>query len=138
MLSFRAEITIRSEKRVEVIDISQHVAEVCSRSGIQNGIALIFPRQSSSAVYVSDCHRALTDDFSAIIAELAPENRYYQHDQAENKKNAAAHLRAILTGHHVTIPVTDGSPDLGPYQTIYYAEFDGQRDKGVIIKIVGE
>ncbi|GAB4353252.1 MAG: secondary thiamine-phosphate synthase enzyme YjbQ [Candidatus Abyssubacteria bacterium] len=138
MSSFRTEITIRSEKRIEIIDISQHVAEACSRSGIRNGIALVFPGQSSSAVYVSDCHRALIDDFSALIAELVPENRYYQHDLAEGKKNAAAHLRAILTGHHVTIPVTDGSPDLGPFQTIYYAEFDGQRDKGVMIKIVGE
>ena len=138
MSTFRDEISICTDQRVETVDITRHVVDACKRSGIKDGIALVFPHHTSSAVYISDSDRSLTGDFASILAELAPENRDYAHDQTDYKKNAFGHIRANLAGHHIIIPVTGGTPDLGVYQTIYYAEFDGQREKEIVIKIVGE
>jgi secondary thiamine-phosphate synthase enzyme len=136
--TYRTEISLRTKERVEIVDIAGHVADACRKSGVRDGIALIFPHHTSSAVYISDSDRSLTGDFSAILSELAPEIRSYAHDLADYKKNAFGHIRASLAGHHITIPVTDGRPDLGRFQTIYYAEFDGQREKEIVIKIIGE
>jgi secondary thiamine-phosphate synthase enzyme len=138
MPTFRAEIKIRTDTRVEIVDITHHVADACSESGIRDGMALVFPHHTSSAVYISDSDRSLTGDFGSILGELAPEAREYAHDRTDYKKNAFGHIRANLAGHHIIIPITDGKPDLGMYQTIYYAEFDGLREKEIIIKIVGE
>lgn len=138
MATFRTEVKLYTKERAEIIDITQHVAEACIRSGVKDGIVLVFPHHTSSAVYISDCDRSLTRDFSIILSELVPEGRKYAHDETDCKKNAAAHIRANLAGHHITVPISDGRLDLGPFQTIYYAEFDGQREKEVVIKIVGE
>jgi len=138
MTTFRTEIKIFTEKRTEIIDITQQVAEACVRSGIKNGIVLVFPHHTSSAVYISDCDRSLTGDFEKVLSELVPEGREYAHDRTDCKKNAAGHMRANLAGHHIIFPLSDGRPDFGPYQTIYYAEFDGRREKEVVVKIVGE
>jgi secondary thiamine-phosphate synthase enzyme len=138
MTTFRTEIKLFTERRTEIIDITQQVAEACVRSGIRDGIVLVFPQHTSSAVYISDSDRSLTGDFGQILSELAPEGRDYAHDHTDCKKNAAGHIRANLVGHHIAFPLTDGRPDFGPYQTVYYAEFDGQREKEVVVKIVGE
>ena len=138
MSTFRTEIKLRTRERVEIVDITDEVFDACRKSGISDGIALVFPHHTSSAVYISDSDRSLTGDFSSILAELAPERRDYAHDKTDYKKNAFGHIRANLAGHHIIVPVTGGRPDLGRFQTIYYAEFDGQREKEIVIKIVGE
>jgi len=138
MPTHRAEITFCTKKREEIVDITGEVADAVRESGILDGVALIFPHHTSSAVYISDSDRSLTGDFGAILAEVAPEGRDYAHDLTDYKKNAHGHIRANLAGHHITIPITAGKPDLGIYQTIYYAEFDGMREKEIVIKIVGE
>ena len=138
MPTFRTEIKLRTRERVEIVDITDEVFDACRKSGVRDGIALVFPHHTSSAVYISDSDRSLTGDFGAILAELAPEGRDYEHDRTDYKKNAFGHIRANLAGHHIIIPVTGGRPDLGRFQTIYYAEFDGQREKEIVIKIVGE
>ena len=138
MPTFRSEIKICTNERVEIIDITGQVVDACTESGIADGFALIFPHHTSSAVYISDSDTSLTGDFGSILAELVPENRNYGHDLTDYKKNAFGHIRANLAGHHIIIPVTGGRPDLGTYQTIYYAEFDGKREKEIVIKIVGE
>jgi len=138
MTTYRTEITLCTKEREEIVDITGHVVDAVSKSGISDGIALVFPHHTSSAVYISDSDRALTGDFSSILSELAPENRQYAHDVTDYKKNAYGHIRANLAGHHIIIPITGGRPDLGVYQTIYYAEFDGRREKEIVIKIVGE
>jgi len=138
MPTYRAEISLCTKEREEIVDITGHVVEAVEKSGISDGIALVFPHHTSSAVYISDSDRSLTGDFGGILAELAPEGREYAHDLTDHKKNAYGHIRANLAGHHIVIPITGGRPDLGVYQTIYYAEFDGRREKEVIIKIVGE
>lgn len=138
MPTYRAEITLCTKEREEIVDITGHVAEAVKKSGIRDGVALVFPHHTSSAVYISDSDRALTGDFSGILSELAPAGREYAHDVTDYKKNAYGHIRANLAGHHIMIPITGGRPDLGVYQTIYYAEFDGRREKEVVVKIVGE
>ena len=138
MSTFRTEIRICTDNRVEIVDITHQVIDACDRSGIRDGFALVLPHHTSSAVYISDSDTSLTGDFSSILAELVPENRDYAHDLTDYKKNAFGHIRANLAGHHIIIPVTGGRPDLGVYQTIYYAEFDGKREKEIVIKIVGE
>jgi secondary thiamine-phosphate synthase enzyme len=132
-----------TSEREEIVDITSRVAEAVEKSGIADGLALVFPHHTSSAVYISDSDSSLCGDFSEILAGLAPEGRKpgggeYAHDAADPKKNAHGHIRADLAGHHITIPITDGRPDLGVYQTIYYAEFDGRREKEIIVKIVGD
>jgi secondary thiamine-phosphate synthase enzyme len=138
MPTHRVEIKLCTKEREEIIDITGNVVEAVRDSGIRDGIALVFPHHTSSAVYISDSDRSLTDDFSAILSEVAPEGRGYAHDLTDYKKNAHGHIRANIAGHHIMIPITAGRPDLGVYQTIYYAEFDGMREKEIIIKIVGE
>ena len=138
MPTHRVEIKLCTKEREEIIDITGNVVEAVRDSGIHDGIALVFPHHTSSAVYISDSDRSLTGDFSAILSEVAPEGRDYAHDLTDYKKNAHGHIRANIAGHHIMIPITGGRPDLGVYQTIYYAEFDGMREKEIIIKIVGE
>ena len=138
MPTYRSEIRLCTNEREEIVDITGDVFDAVKRSGVRDGIALVFPHHTSSAVYISDSDRALTGDFSSILSELAPEGREYAHDVTDYKKNAAGHIRASLAGHHIIIPITGGRPDLGRFQTIYYAEFDGRREKEIIIKIVGE
>ncbi len=138
MTTYRTEITLCTKEREEIIDITGHVADAVSKSGISDGIALVFPHHTSSAVYISDSDRALTGDFSSILSELAPEGRQYAHDVTDYKKNAYGHIRANLAGHHIIIPITGGRPDLGVYHTLYYGEVVLRREKEIVIKIVGE
>jgi secondary thiamine-phosphate synthase enzyme len=126
-----------TKQRSEIINITHQVEDVIEESGISDGLALIYPMHTSSAVYVSDSDPALTGDLAALLAKLAPRGAGYHHDQTDPKENADAHLQAILCGHHVTVSVSKGRVDLGTYQTVYYAEFDGGRDKEVLVKVVG-
>ena len=137
MTSYREVIHIRTRHREEVVHITAAVKRACAKSGISEGLALIFPRHTSAAVYVSDCDGALTEDFRAVMGQLAPEGRSYAHNANDHKRNAHAHLRATLTGHHCIVPITGAKLDLGAYQAIYYAEFDGQRPKEILVKIIG-
>lgn len=138
MKSVRKEIEISTNDKIEIVDITSRVEDIVRSSGIEDGLALVYPMHTSSAVYISDSDRALTGDFEALLAELAPINRDYAHDRSDPKQNAVAHLKAILAGHHVVMPVTSGALDLGTYQTVYYAEFDGCRPKEVLVKVIGE
>lgn len=138
MKSARELIHLATSRKEEIINITGEVASIVAHSGVQEGMALIYPMHTSSAVYVSDSDTSLTDDFLDLLEALSPKSGDYRHDRVDHKRNAAAHLKAILAGHHVVLPVTDGRPDLGTYQTIYYAEFDGQRPKEVLVKVIGE
>ncbi len=138
MESYKEFIHLKTEKLVEIIDITQHVKEICQRSGIKEGFVLIFPHHTSSAVYLSDSDPSLTDDYQELLNRLVPAGAGYKHDMVDYKKNADGHLKSILTGHHIILPLSNGELDLGVYQTIYYAEFDGQRKKEILVKVIGE
>jgi len=135
---YRCMITCCTAKKEEVLNISQKVHDCVAKSGIKEGLALVYPLHTSSAVYINDSDTALVGDMEKVLAGLVPEGAGYAHDETDCKKNAHGHLRATLAGHHVVMPLTDGELDLGAYQTIYYAEFDGRRDKEVLVKIIGE
>ncbi|MDX1763286.1 MAG: secondary thiamine-phosphate synthase enzyme YjbQ [bacterium] len=127
-----------TEKRCEIIDITSKIERAVARSGVTEGLVLVYPMHTSSAVYVSDSDRSLTRDLDALLTRLAPQAAGYHHDKTDPKENAEAHLRAILCGHHIVLPVAAAQLDLGTYQTIYYAEFDGIRKKEIQVKVLGD
>ena len=131
-------IILRTGDRKQIIDITGRVTDIVAKSGIKEGLALVYPMHTSSAVYISDSDRSLTLDFDDVLERLVPEGDDYRHDRTDYKKNADGHIKSILSGHHIVLPVTSGALHLGTYQTIYYFEFDGQREKEVLVKIIGK
>ena len=138
MKSLDEEIEIHTGEKQEIVNITPRLKDIVTRSGVREGLALVFPLHTSSAVYISDSDFSLTEDFRDLAAKLVPAAAGYRHDEADYKKNADAHLKAILAGHHITLPVSGGQLRLGTYQTIYYAEFDGGRKKEILVKVIGE
>jgi len=138
MKSFRQLYKVKTAEKEEVVDITGMVKEALDSSGITEGLALVFPHHTSSAVYLSDSDQSLALDYLDVTGRLVPGKADYRHNDIDYKHNAAAHLKAILTGLGVTLPVTDGRLDLGLYQTVYYAEFDGGREKSFLVKVIGE
>ena len=138
MKSYKELLWFCTDRRTQIIKITNDVEKAVATSGILEGLALVYPMHTSSAVYVSDSDPSLTGDLEETLARLVPQGAGYHHDRSDPKENADAHLRAILCGHHITLPVSSGRLDLGTYQTIYYAEFDGKRDKEIQVRVVGE
>ena len=107
------------------------------RSGIADGFALVSAMHITAGVYVNDAEEGIIRDIEEWAERLAPYRRDYRH-HATGETNADAHLKSLLIHHEVIVPVTEGKLDLGPWQQVYYAEFDGRRRKRVIIKVMGE
>lgn len=128
-----------TNKRHEIIDITDQVSEQLEQSGIQEGFALVSAMHISASVFVNDHESGLWHDILAWLENtVAPwDPARYRHNET-GEDNAAAHLRSLTVGHEVIVPVTGGALDLGPWQRIFYGEWDGQRKKRVIIKILGE
>lgn len=130
-------LTFNTKKHREFINITSDVDSVLKKSGIKEGMILVSAMHITSGVYVNDAESGLIKDIEEWLQKLAPEcPDYYHHRTGE--VNGDAHLKNLLIGHQVIVPVTDGKLDLGPWQEIYYAEFDGQRRKRLIIKVMGE
>ena len=126
-----------TKKRQEFIRITDQVAEIVHRSGVAEGMVLVSAMHITAAVYVNDWEDGLIHDFQAWLEKLAPAGREYRHHQT-GEDNADAHLKRTLMGHQVMLPITKGTLDLGPWEQVFYAEFDGQRRKRVILKVMGE
>ena len=120
----------------EFINITGKVEEVVKKSTIQEGFVLVSAMHITAGVYVNDAESGLIADIEEWLDRLAPPANYRHHQTGET--NGDAHLKSLLINHEVTVPITAGKLDLGPWQQIYYAEFDGQRRKRVIVKILGE
>jgi secondary thiamine-phosphate synthase enzyme len=121
----------------EYLNITDKVEQALSKSGIQEGFALVSAMHITAAVYVNDAESGLIQDIDDWLEELAPKGPDYRHHRT-GETNGDAHLKNLLIHHEVIVPITEGRLDLGPWQQIYYAEFDGQRRKRVILKIIGE
>lgn len=121
----------------EYINITNRVSAVVSDSKILEGMVLVSAMHITSAVYVNDAEDGLIQDIDTWLEKLAPFNPNYLHHRT-GESNGDAHLKSLLMHHEVIVPITKGKLDLGPWQQIYYAEFDGQRRKRVIIKAMGE
>lgn len=124
-------------KRREIVRITDQVAEIVRRSQVKEGIALVSAMHITSGVYVNDWEEGLIEDFGVWLERLAPSGLAYRHHQT-GEDNADAHLKRTIVGHQVVLPITGGKLDLGPWEQVFYAEFDGQRKKRVIVKAMGE
>jgi len=124
-------------KQQEFVRITEQVAEIVAKSGVQEGMALVSAMHITAAVYVNDWEEGLIADFQAWLEKLAPAGLDYQHHQT-GEDNADAHLKRTIMGHQVLVPITGGKLDLGPWEQVFYAEFDGQRKKRVVLKVMGE
>ena len=125
-----------TKKRQEFIRITDEVAAIVARSAVREGMVLVSAMHITSGVFVNDWENGLIHDFQVWLEKLAPSGLDYRHHQT-GEDNADAHLKRTLMGHQVMMPITDGKLDLGPWEQVFYAEFDGQRRKRVIVKVMG-
>jgi secondary thiamine-phosphate synthase enzyme len=130
-------ITFNTTRQREYINITGRVGEAVQKSGVQEGMVLVSAMHITAGVYVNDAESGLIQDIDDWLEKLAPKGPDYRHHRT-GEVNGDAHLKNLLIGHEVIVPITDGRMDLGPWQQIYYAEFDGQRPKRLIIKVMGE
>ncbi|HEY9435404.1 MAG TPA: secondary thiamine-phosphate synthase enzyme YjbQ [Blastocatellia bacterium] len=137
MKSYTKYLTFHTEKRREYINITDEVAGAVAESAIKEGLALVSAMHITAAVYVNDAEEGLIEDIDEWLERLAPTRPDYQH-HLTGEDNGDAHLKNLLIHHQVLLPITNGRLDLGTWQQVYYAEFDGQRRKRLIVKIIGE
>lgn len=130
-------LTFNTARHREYINITDKVAEVVAKSGVQEGLALVSAMHITAGVWVNDAEDGIIADIDEMLERLAPSGRNYRHHRT-GETNADAHLKNILVGHQVILPITAGRLDLGPWQQVYYCEFDGRRRKRLIIKVLGE
>ncbi|HQB03546.1 MAG TPA: secondary thiamine-phosphate synthase enzyme YjbQ [Candidatus Hydrogenedentes bacterium] len=130
-------LVFQTTKKREYINITDKVEQVLHRSGIQEGMILVSAMHITAGVYVNDAESGLIADIDEWLESLAPFKEGYRHHRT-GETNGDAHLKSLLVHHEVIVPVTKGRLDLGPWQQIYYAEFDGRRPKRLIIKAMGE
>jgi len=136
MQVFTDYLWFNTKKRQEFVRITDEVAGIVQKSAVREGMALVSAMHITAGVFVNDWESGLIHDFQAWLEKLAPAGLPYKHHQT-GEDNADAHLKRTIMGHQVMVPVTDGKLDLGPWEQIFYAEFDGQRKKRVIVKIMG-
>jgi len=130
-------VTFNTKRHREYVNITSEVQEALAESGVKEGFCLVSAMHITASVYVNDAEQGLIGDIDEWLGKLAPEGVDYRHHRT-GETNGDAHLKNLLMHHQVIIPITDGALDLGPWQQVYYAEFDGQRRKRLIIKIMGE
>lgn len=129
--------TFQTKKHREYINITDKVNGALKKSGIQEGMILVSAMHITAGVWVNDAEDGLLADIDEWLEQVAPFRRDYQH-HGTGETNGDSHLKSLLVHHQVMVPVTAGRLDLGPWQQVYYAEFDGQRPKRLIIKVMGE
>lgn len=137
MRSHTTYLWFNTKNRREFINITPEVEKALRESGVQEGMVLASAMHITAGVYINDAEDGLIADIEEWLEKLAPFRTGYRHHQT-GETNGDAHLKNLLIGHQVIVPVTNGKLDLGPWQQVYYAEFDGQRKKRVILKVLGE
>ena len=137
MKSHTEYLWFNTKKHREFINITPKAEEILDKSGIKEGMLLVSAMHITAGIYINDAEDGLIQDIEEWLNRLAPEGVDYRHHRT-GETNGDAHLKNLLIGHQVIIPVTHGKLDLGTWQQLYYAEFDGQRRKRVIVKVIGE
>ena len=125
-----------TKQRQEFVRITDDVQRIVDASGVKEGMVLVSAMHITAGVYVNDWENGLIHDFQEWLEKLAPSGLDYAHHQT-GEDNADAHLKRTIMGQQVTLPVTKGALDLGPWEQVFYAEFDGQRRKRVVVKVMG-
>lgn len=138
MKTLTEELWFETRSRVEFIDITERVEELVARSGVREGLCLANAMHITASVFINDAESGLHADFKAWLEKLAPHDPVsaYRHNVGED--NADAHLKRQIFGREVMVAITDGRLHFGPWERIFYGEFDGRRRKRVLIKIIGE
>ena len=139
MKHLREELWFHTPHRRDYINITDKVEELVQRSGVQNGLCLVNAMHITASVYINDAESGLIQDYDDWLEGLAPHEPVskYRHNRT-GEDNADAHLKRQVMGREVVVAITDGKLDFGPWEQIFYAEFDGRRKKRVLVKIIGE
>lgn len=138
MKSYRKELWFNTTHRREYINITPQVVGVLAESGISEGLILVNAMHITASVFINDDESGLHEDFETWLEGLAPEKPYSQYRHNGFEDNADAHLKRQIMGREVVVAITEGKLDLGPWEQIFYAEYDGKRRKRVLVKIIGE
>ena len=138
MKSYRKELWFNVERRRQIVHIQPQIEECLRESGIREGLLLCNAMHITASVFINDNEGGLHQDFETWLERLAPEKPYSQYNHNGFEDNADAHLKRTIMGREVVVAVTDGKLDFGPWEQIFYGEFDGKRSKRVLIKIIGE
>ena len=136
MIVFTDYLWFNTKHRQEFVRITDDIAEIVAKSDVKEGTVLVSAMHITAGVYVNDWENGLIHDFQEWLEKLAPSGLNYQHHQT-GEDNADAHLKRTIMGHQVTLPITNGNLDLGPWEQLFYAEFDGRRKKRVVVKVMG-
>jgi secondary thiamine-phosphate synthase enzyme len=130
-------IIINTEKRYEISDITPDVEQIVAAADVADGFALVSAMHITASVFVNDHEQGLWSDIMTWLEQLAPRKTDYKH-HLTGEDNADAHLKRSLLGHQVMLPITAGKLDLGPWERVHYAEFDGRRPKRIVVKVMGD
>ena len=137
MKTYTKKLVIETKKRIDFVNITKYVEKAVNESGIKEGLCLINSMHITSSIFINDNEPGLLKDFENWLEKLAPKNFNYKHNLT-GEDNAYAHLWRTIMGREVTVAITNGRLDFGPWESIFYGEFDGCRKKRVLIKIIGE
>lgn len=139
MKHLRQELWFNTPHRRDYINITDQIEELVRKSGVENGLCLVNAMHITASVYINDAESGLIEDYDDWLEKLAPHapTSQYRHNRT-GEDNADAHLKRQVMGREVVVAITDGKLDFGPWEQIYYAEFDGRRKKRVLVKIIGE
>jgi secondary thiamine-phosphate synthase enzyme len=138
MKSFRKELWFELPKRRQLVNITPNVKAALEESDVREGLCLVNAMHITSSVFINDDESGLHHDFEVWLEKLAPEKPYSQYRHNGSEENADAHLKRTIMGREVVVAITAGQLDLGPWEQIFYGEFDGKRRKRALIKIIGE
>jgi secondary thiamine-phosphate synthase enzyme len=138
MRSYRKELWFEAKHRREFFHITTQIEACVAESGVREGLALINAMHITASVFINDNESGLHADFEKWLEQLAPEHPHSQYKHNGYEDNADAHLKRTIIGREVVVAITNGQLDLGPWEAIFYGEFDGKRRKRVLVKIIGE
>ena len=137
MKTYTKELHIKTKNRIDFVNITEEVRKVVKESGVKEGIVLINPMHITASVFINDNESGLIQDFKEWLEGIAPMKKDYFHHQT-GEDNGFSHLWRTIMGRETSVAITDGDLHFGTWETIFYGEFDGQRDKRILIKIIGE
>ncbi|MBS3766563.1 MAG: secondary thiamine-phosphate synthase enzyme YjbQ [Candidatus Cloacimonetes bacterium] len=138
MKSYKDELWFKTSRRREYINITPKVEQAVKKSDVKEGLCLVNAMHITASVFINDDESGLHRDFERWLEKLAPEKPHSQYDHNGFEDNADAHLKRQIMGREVVVAITDGKLDFGPWEQIFYGEFDGKRKKRVLIKIIGD
>jgi len=137
MRSYREELWFETKTRRAYLNITPHVEEIVKKSGVQEGLVLVNAMHITASVYINDDEQGLLQDYDRFLEQIAPHDGVYRHNET-GEDNGDAHIKRQVMGREVVVAITNGKLDFGPWEQIFYGEFDGRRKKRVLVKVVGE